>query len=492
MNGKPYYSVDNGFACAASARGVTEALREHLNVIIRNEELEVETGHSQLQAEINDLVEDKKRLEKQKIGRQEKFRELTDKLADKDIELSEQESKLQAPIDTDTLPPDPRVDTLKDKLAEKNVERIKVETDLEAPTRVELPPSSVDETPQASSKRRLSISEWFLAILATAAVIGLIGYLFIFYASVGDRTFTKGIGDNTDKQQIIIPHALHEAWNVEKENPEDAPRNWFVILFPFVFLTLAILVYFCHQNKRWRILAGLLIATAFVDGIIAVKISQQMHEFTKGKDVPYLWSENWIEVLSVFLLGFGVSLLLGYGLYWIMNTWNRAKQPQDESERLELMKRVEQNDSLVQLAALTTKIQGLENRISDIQAESQQKMEVLIENNKHPIKVEIARLNTERETLQSQIKELTEQIESFQMEINQCENEIGKLVERQRKTFVDVKKLEMQAHEFISGWCRYITQQQSELPVNAGDQIEAVQHFGDKVIQAYTASLQTV
>ncbi len=36
VNGKPYdYSADNGFACAAAGRGITEALQEHLNVIAR-------------------------------------------------------------------------------------------------------------------------------------------------------------------------------------------------------------------------------------------------------------------------------------------------------------------------------------------------------------------------------------------------------------------------------------------------------------------------
>ena len=42
MNGTPYHNADNGFACAAAGRGITEALQEHLNVIIRNEELEIE------------------------------------------------------------------------------------------------------------------------------------------------------------------------------------------------------------------------------------------------------------------------------------------------------------------------------------------------------------------------------------------------------------------------------------------------------------------
>lgn len=489
MNGKPYYSSDNGFACAAAGRGITEALREHLNVIIRNEELALERGHSQLQAEINDLVEDKERLEQQKIDRQDSLRELTDGLAEKSIQLSEQKIKLEASIDVDELPPDPRIDTLKDTLEEKNIERVKVETDLEAPTDIELKPSNIDETTQVSSKRRLSVSEWVLAIVATGAVIGLIGYLFIFYASVGDRTFTKGIGNNIDKQQIIIPHALHEAWKVDKENPEDDPRNWFVIMFPFIFLTLAILVYFCHENREWWILGGLLGATFLIDSIIAVKISKQMHEFTKGRNVEYLWQENLIEILSVLFLGFGVSVLLGYGLYWIMNMWNRARHPQDESELLEMRKRAEQNDRLIQLAALTTEIQQLENRINDLQTESQQQIEALIENHKHPIQIEIARLNTEKEALQSQIEELAEQIESFQMEINQCENDIDKLVERQREMVIDTKKLEIQVHEFMSGWCRYITQHKTELPADVGNQIENVQHFGDQILERYKASL---
>lgn len=56
MVGERYYSADNGFTCAAAGRGVTEALQEHLNVIVRNEELEIETSNADIQAGINDLV----------------------------------------------------------------------------------------------------------------------------------------------------------------------------------------------------------------------------------------------------------------------------------------------------------------------------------------------------------------------------------------------------------------------------------------------------
>lgn len=49
MNDKPYYSEDNGFLCASAGRGITEALREHLNVIIRDENLKISFNHDQYQ-----------------------------------------------------------------------------------------------------------------------------------------------------------------------------------------------------------------------------------------------------------------------------------------------------------------------------------------------------------------------------------------------------------------------------------------------------------
>lgn len=48
-----YHNRDNGFKCAAAGRGIPEALREHLNVIIRNEELVTEKVISEIQIEKN-------------------------------------------------------------------------------------------------------------------------------------------------------------------------------------------------------------------------------------------------------------------------------------------------------------------------------------------------------------------------------------------------------------------------------------------------------
>ena len=89
LNGRSYYSADNGFACAAAGRGVTEALQEHLNVIIHNEELEIERSHSQIQKDINDLVEDKERLEQRKLDLQDNIKTLAEEHSVKEVKLSE-------------------------------------------------------------------------------------------------------------------------------------------------------------------------------------------------------------------------------------------------------------------------------------------------------------------------------------------------------------------------------------------------------------------
>ena len=228
-----------------------------------------------------------------------------------------------------------------------------------------------------------------------------------------------------------------------------------------------------------------------------------MHRFTEGQGAEYLYRDNWLEILSVLLLGFGVSLLLGYGLSWVMKVWNGGKQPHDESEQLERQKRTEQNDRLVQLAALTKEIQHLQNRIDDLKQErencergieetSKQRLDALIESHKHPINVELARLNTEKEPLQNQINELNEQVESIQKEINQCEAEIEDLLKDQRKKVIDVKKLEAQTHEFVSGWCRYVAQSKTELPADVATQIKDIQHLAHETLETYKKSLAAV
>ena len=490
-----YHSAENGFRCAAGSRGISEALREHLNVIVRNEEFEAGKVATEIQEDINALIEDKERLEQLKLDRQEDYDALVKELAAKDTRISELQMELQNPLNID-LAEDPYTQGLQDKIDENTSkledntsaldllreERTKIQTDLESPTRIELENVPLEEQAVSQSTRL----EKGFACFAAVAFIGLIIYLFIFYASVGDRTFTVGIGTTQEKTQIIIPHALSEAWEVTDD--EDDSRNWFVITFPFIFLTLAILAYYCHEHKAWGPLILLLAATFAIDLIIAIKIYFQMHEFTKGADVPHVWTEILTEVLSVLFLGFGVSLLLAYGFYWFMKVWKGVKPTQDIGEQLAKLIRSEKNERLIELNTLDARIESLQNKNRTLEAENQDyknKIELAF---KKPLEVELSGLQTDHARVQAQIQELSGQIESFQREINGCESEIDALVNRKRN-LVDIRKLEAQANEFVTGWCRYVAQSKDALP--DASEIERIQQFAQQTLREYTDQFRT-
>ena len=494
-----YYSADNGFACAAGGRGITEALREHLNVIVRNEELETDAVTSEIQEEIHALVDDKERLEQEKLDRQERLDELAKEQSAKEARLSELQIQINAPLNIE-VEEDSHIEGLQEKIDENDLkladtaseleplleDRAKIETNLEAPTQIELQPLPTEDPPVLQSTKLEKALSCFTAV----ALVGLIFYLFIFYASVGDRTFTIGIGTVQEKTQIIIPHALFEAWEVEDSEDKKDRRNWFVITFPFIFLTLALLAYYCHENKSWGTLGGLLLATFSIDMIIAVKISVQMHEFTHGADAPYVFSENWTEVLSVLFLGFGVALLLSYGLYWFMKVWKGVRPNEDAEARLAKLIRSEKNDRLVELNALNIHIETLQEKIRKLEQENRDYKDQIEVAFKKPIEIEIAGIQMDQTHLQNQMSGFSEQIQGLQEEINRCESEIEDLVNRRRKKFVDIKKLERQANEFVTGWCRYVAQRKTELPETISAQVSDIQELAERTLQDYVASLQ--
>ena len=214
-----------------------------------------------------------------------------------------------------------------------------------------------------------------------------------------------------------------------------------------------------------------------------------MHEFTKGENVPYELSENLTEVLSVLFLGFGVSLLLSYGFYWFMKVWKGVRPNQDAEVQLAKLIRTEKNDRLIELNALNTRIQSLEEKNRNLNAENQGYKDEIELAFKKPIEIEIAGLQTERERVQAQIQNLDEQIEAFQREINGCESEIKELMDRKDQKALDTTKLEAQAHEFVTGWCDYILQSKTELPDTISGQITDVQSLAQDTLRSYIASL---
>ena len=156
---------------------------------------------------------------------------------------------------------------------------------------------------------------------------------------------------------------------------------------------------------------------------------------------------------------------------------------------MEQLKRSEQNDRLVELNALTTEVQQLESKINILEEELANYTNHVEDTAKHQIQVKIARLNTKKESQQSQFDQLNEQVDAFQMEINQCETEIESTRKRQRQKSVDLKKLEANAYEFVTGWCKYVAQSKNQLPTDVTNQIEDVQSLANDTLEAYKATL---
>lgn len=98
LNGKPYYSEENGFACAEAVHGVPGALPEHIVIIVSDERLEVEVSWSQLQSEIKLLEVKIAELEEQKRSYKKEITEKKQALAAKRTELTELETELEAPM----------------------------------------------------------------------------------------------------------------------------------------------------------------------------------------------------------------------------------------------------------------------------------------------------------------------------------------------------------------------------------------------------------
>lgn len=524
MNDKPYYSADNGFACAAASRGITEALREHLNIIARDESLATEIDQAQISAEIDVLYEGIQRLDQEKVNRLGKIRELTDVLAKKDIKLAELKTGLNAPVDTDTPPlSDDHIQSLTNEIDEKTtqleiqkVKKAELETDLKNPTEIELNPSV-----QSGSQQR-----FIFPIIATVFLIGLVFYVFVFYGSAGEKAFTAADADTQNLNEIINPAAFSKAlW----QSP-----NLLILTFPVIFIMFAIAIHPYLEKilsgelrgADKAIFIGLLIAVFAFDSVIAMRISQNMlkgrknearedlnhyrntgqMDTTEAEKAQEVMNKKWeiwtwetgLDVLSVLCAGFLVALLLGLGLYYVLKMWKSTR----ESDQYEKQIRSEKNDRLVQHAAVLTEIQSLGDRIGDLRKEKQA-YEIQFQNTsteqlagrtatyKHPIEVEIARLETEKGNLQSQIKEANEQVESLQREINDCETEIDTLSKSTSKQLIDIKKLEAYANEFVSGWIRYVTQQKTELSDDLLIQIENIQDLKTEILKALKASLAT-
>lgn len=500
MNGKPHYSADSGFAYAAAGRGITEALQEHLNIIIHDENLEIAFNNDYFQEKIEVLVEDKRELEGQKAQRQNDIEEATKELETKKIELAELKIKLESPAEILETSDGSRIVELNEKIEKKisgieskKAEKARAKIDLESPTQVELDASNTESAIHQSSedwfsKLRHGFSKFLqglpkliFVVFATTAVVGLFAYLYLFYVSAGEKTVKSS--DEMDLTALIDYKALDRSWQFS----DDDPRNWLILMFPFIFIVLAIVTHLSLEYEKWTkwIYFGIfLIATLLIEATIGWRIAQNIirAQEDSGQD-----PESFKLLFSLFLfLGFGPSVLLGLGLHWILGLWENIRPQHDKSKQIEMQIRAEKNDKLVELSALNAEIQNLEEGLSRLRKDKQLYSDSLVKTYQHPIEIQIASLNTEIQNLEDQLQLLNEQVDSFQMEIDRCESEIDAHLKGQRERVIDLKKMEAQANEFVTGWCRYVAQRRTDLqPQEISSQITEIQELAKQTLENF-------
>ena len=552
LNGKPYYSSDSGFACAAAGRGIKEAVRAHIDVIVRNDELEIASSHEQIKREIDLLRANKNTLEDSHQDYQKELKEGEQEIATKEVELAELRAKLEAPPEAEVMPTsDPRLDTLhaekkanEGELARMKVARAGLVVASKAPTTVQL--ANIPPKPALSPRQLL------VAIGATLTFIGLLCYLYVFYSSVAEKAFmprgelsrtgssevgdgvlnfeSEELSDVSDERndasgeqntegtlnQFVDSEALHNAWAKN-------PKNWFVLLFPMIFVAFAYVAHFClnrvvELNKDSLIwlawLAVVLVITFGLDWIIATNIAENIRDIklietgyksgvleavSPEVGVPeannpeaalealyqqssFQQADNtWKDVASVLMLGFTVSLLLSGSLYCTLKEWADVRPMATQIK-------AQKNERKIKLTELSTEIEALENDINSLDTQ----IAAQIKAHRYPLQVEINRIGVERENKEKEVNALSQLTDRIQSEIEKQQakiNELDESLKRPERKSIDLRKMEAHVNDFVSGWCRFVAQRETVLPDDLPTQIEDIRIAAQHTLTEYKSTL---
>lgn len=487
LNGDPYYSEQNGFACASALRGMPEGLPDHIAVIIRNERLEIAYSREHLQTKIDSLINENAELEAEKRGYESKIASCAEELARKKEELAglqvqwhapvEPESHLSRPVEEtsdssesqstslrteEAIPGDSvkqqidaeikelteKKDGLDQKLGQKTEELARkreelagLKVEFQAPTQAELDPPS-EAASQVPPKKRVSwfsrIPSGIVASIATIVLIALAAYLFIFYASAVDKAFflnEEAIQAQVDEgtyagiQDIVNPAALSKVLQT---------RNYFVLFFPCIFLGFALaLDHFWEYGKRGWVI-GLAALTFVFDVLLAIHISRKIYLAEKyiaertGQTInPWTLDTSILDVLTVIFCGFVASLLVSVLYKVTRERWQQVNPINSQSKELgmhEVQINAEKTQREAKIAVLKTSMKNLQSEIDSLNekgASVQQKLDA------RQTKIEeLSRQQWDADAkaaklpINTQIAVLKAKMENLQDEINQLNEKL--------------------------------------------------------------------
>ena len=263
--------------------------------------------------------------------------------------------------------------------------RLRVES--EKPTSAELEPPVDPPHNDGLAKQSISWTHLITGGIATLCGALLAFYLLFFYASAIDKAFFLDVDEQVESgtyaglNDIVNPSAL--------QNSLEGNLNLITILAPFIFLAFAVAVHHFWEHRRYWIVALLLVFTLLFDGILAIQISQKIHQANVRMGLE---EGEWdfgiislvtdpidnLDIWTVIFCGFVTSVLVSIVYHVAVERLNDMRWPTSEAKqwaknekesrrRLQVTIDIEKNQQQQKLIALEAEIQNLHKEIAQLE-----------------------------------------------------------------------------------------------------------------------------
>ena len=451
MNGKPYYSPENGFQEAVNANGITASIRNHITIIIDNEELEIRASQEHFESKIDELHSEIDELETGKKVVEGNIKTNQESIVDNQQLLS----ALKA------------IDELETRVSEKveaaNKQQIKL-----AELKADLEKFPTEEG--ISKHRKLPLYPIFAVFCIILSLA-----LYFFYVSALDKAFFSNI--DMGSTDMVSYARLNEIFDPTAVFKTFRQLNFWLFVAPFFPLALAFAIHPCigyvtknfesHKRLRggfWVVVIMAIVALTFVlDSLLALQISKKIHASSIILGIVGTEAETWsitpinpltwdLNIYIVLFFGFVVSLLLGLLFHFTADLWTEAR-----------VQRTDDRNSIVkELGRLEAEMKNLDDeiiRLSEDLENAKKKMGETMEETPVDavlIKAQIDALETDILNLEASLESDKKRVATIQSEITEAQKLIDELEERKNKRFVDLVKLRAQIDEFLSGWNKFL------------------------------------
>ena len=476
INGKPYYSPDNGFHQAKNANGIPESIRDHINIIINNEELAINADHEFLKEKIRGLSDEIKDLKEREEKTENSVIENQTVLADNKLLLD----KLKT------------ISALETSIDEKNKEFNNNKAILAGHQEdlSDLPPG--DSTSQHRPLRLYPLFGVFCVILSFA--------LYFFYISAIDKGYLSNLPTPSESQDIDLERytQLNDIFDPSSIVRAFQKANLWLIVFPFFALGLALVIHplltyggkYRQVDKKsaaivcWIGAFLFVIVTFIFDCILALQVSKKIHEAKvlfglEEGDWPIspLRPGTWdLNIWLVLFCGFLVSLLLSVLFHFTLEMWKEART-QDVDDRIRTKK---------EIRSLETKLEGQEDAIRVMTNKLESAKEEL-KSKYSEIGVsalgsaEIVKCESNIELLTERIKKDSHRIESIQSEIKKKQDEIEASNILIAQKTIDIVKLKSHVSEFVAGWTKFLAAAKEDAAMD----VEIVQQIAERTLSKH-------